>query len=85
MVSEEVYNDPVNVVFSMNETGRINVEKIIWQGQTYRATGMGRQWDEPEGRHVLTETAGGTRFELQLRRQDFTWRVKRVWRAQAIA
>ena len=36
-------------------------------------------------RDVLVEAADGTRFELQLRREDLAWRVKRVWRAAAAA
>jgi hypothetical protein len=85
MVNEEFYNDPVKAIFSMDEAGQVTVQQVTWQGQSYRVIGLGRQWDEPDGRHVLAEMVGGMRLELQLRHEDLTWRVKRVWRAPAAA
>jgi hypothetical protein len=85
LVNEEFYDDPISATFSLNETGEVALQKIIWQNQTYRIVAVGRQWDESKGRHVLAEATDGTRFELELRREDFTWRVKRVWRTQAVA
>ena len=84
MTNEEILDEPARVVATMDDEGKLDPQRVTWQGRQYRITAVGRQWDEAGGRHVLVEVAGGTRFELQLRREDFTWRVKRVWRAAVV-
>jgi hypothetical protein len=85
MSNEEFLDEPVRVVAAMDGEGKLDPQRVTWQRRKYRITAVGRQWDEAGGRHVLVEAADGTRFELQLRREDFAWRVKRVWRAVAAA
>ena len=85
MNNEEFLDEPAFVVAAMDDEGKFDPQRITWQTHKYRITSVGRQWDETDGRHVLVEAADGTRFELQLRREDFTWRVKRVWRTAAVA
>lgn len=85
MTNEEFLDEPIRVVAAMDGKGKLDPQRITWQTRKYRITAVGRQWDEADGRHVLVEAADGTRFELQLRREDFAWRVKRVWRAVAAA
>ncbi len=85
MNHEEFFDEPVSVTATMDEEGKLDPQRVVWQGHKYKVTTVGRQWDEADGRHVLVETAGGMRFELQLRREDFAWRVRRVWRALAAA
>ena len=43
------------------------------------------QWETDDGRHVLVEAAGGTRFELQLTRTDLLWRLLRTWPEELLA
>ncbi|MBE7550823.1 MAG: hypothetical protein HS126_07070 [Anaerolineales bacterium] len=85
MTNEEFLDEPVRVVAAMDGEGKLDPQRVTWQRRKYRITAVGRQWDEADGRHVLIEAADGTRFELQLRREDFAWRVKRVWRTFAAA
>jgi hypothetical protein len=85
MINEEFFDEPVSVVSVMDEAGNLNLQKVTWQAKKYPITAVGRQWDEGDGRHVLVEAADGTRFELQLGREDLIWRVKRVWRASLAA
>ena len=85
MSNEEFFDEPVSVVAAMDEEGNLNLQRITWQAKKYTIIAVGRQWDEADGRYVLAEAADGTRFELQLRREDFVWRVKRVWREQFAA
>jgi hypothetical protein len=85
MTNEEFLDEPVRVVAAMDGEGKVDPQRVTWQARKYRITAVGRQWDETGGRHVLVEAADGTRFELQLRREDLAWRVKRVWRATAAA
>ena len=85
MINEEFFDEPVSVVAAMDEEGNLNLQRVTWQTKKYPIIAVGRQWDEADGRHVLAEAADGTRFELQLRRDDLVWRVKRVWREQLAA
>jgi hypothetical protein len=80
MTNEEFFDEPVRVVAAMDDEGNLNPQRLTWQRRKYRISAVGRQWDEADGRHVLAEASDGTRFELQLRREDFIWRVRRVWR-----
>lgn len=79
MTNEEFLDEPVSVVAAMDDEGKLDPQRVTWRARKYRITAVGRQWDEADGRHVLVETADSTRFELQLRREDFVWRLKRVW------
>lgn len=85
MTHEEFFDEPVSVVAAMDDEGNLSPQRVTWQGHQYRISAVGRQWDEAEGRHVLAEAVDGTRFELQLRREDFGWRVRRIWRVSGVA
>lgn len=84
MVNQEFLDEPVGLTGSFDPQGHTVPQSLTWRGKQYTIVTVGRQWDEDEGRNVLTEAADGTRFELQLRRRDLIWHVKRVWRAQAV-
>jgi hypothetical protein len=85
MTNEEFVDERVSVVAAMNDEGQVNPQRLTWQARKYRITSVGRQWDEEDGRHILAETVDSTRFELLLQREDFVWRIKRVWRAPLVA
>jgi hypothetical protein len=84
MVKETFFNDSVTVTASMDHQGQIAPKAFTWHGKRYTLTSVGRQWDTEEGRHILVESAGGDRFELQLSRLDLVWRLKRAWQEQAL-
>ena len=75
-------DDPINVTCAIDEAGQITLHRLTWRGQVHTIIAIGRQWDEEDGRHVLAEAGDGTRFEALLRREDFTWRAKQVWRPE---
>lgn len=79
MSTMEIYDEPVEVTALMTGQNQLRPQELVWREQTYTLVSVGRQWDEDDGRFILTEAADGTRFELQLRREDFTWRLKKVW------
>ena len=81
----EYFDDPITVDGSVKSDGELDVDQLTWQGQTYTIISIGRQWDTETGRHVLVEAAGNTRFEVALERSSLSWRLKRVWRNQAMA
>ncbi|MFN8454894.1 MAG: hypothetical protein U0401_09550 [Anaerolineae bacterium] len=85
MTTMEYVDDPASVTALMKADGDLTVQKVTWRNKRYTITATGRQWDEEAGRSVLVEASDGTRLELQLSRQDFVWRVKRVWREQLAA
>lgn len=85
MSTMELVDEPIEVAATIDGQGRLRPQKLIWRDRKYTLTGVGRQWEEEEGRFVLTEAANGTRFELQLRRRDLIWRLRRVWWGQSVA
>ena len=84
MSEMEWLDEPAGVVAISDAQGRITPRQLMWRDHDYTIISVGRQWDGTAGRHVLVEAAGGTRFELQLRRDDLTWRVRRVWWGQVL-
>jgi hypothetical protein len=81
----EFFNDPVSLTCSFDEHGQINLQSITWQKRVYTVVGVGRQWADETGRHVMAEGADNTRFEIELSRADLFWRVKKVWRSRMLA
>lgn len=85
MINTEFFDEPISVTCFIDDQGHTNLQSLTWQGKQYTIVAVGRQWDEDDGRHVMAEAADSTRFELQLRREDLIWRVRKVWRAQILA
>lgn len=85
MTNTEFFDDPIRVICTISEDGETALQSLTWRRQSYTIVAVGRQWDEADGRHVMAEAVDGTRFELQLRREDLIWRVRRVWRVQMVA
>lgn len=85
MSQPQFFNDPITVEALIDPQGMISPRRMEWQGRPYTVVTVGRQWSSDEGRHLLIETAGGDRFELQLSRQDLIWRLKRGWLVEAMA
>ena len=81
----EFFNDKISLTCSFDEQGQINLQSITWQEKLYTIVAVGRQWADEMGRHVLAEGADGTRFEIELTRDDLLWRVKKVWRSPMLA
>ena len=59
--------------------GEIRPTAFTWHGSRRRIAGLGRQWDEADGRHILVETTDGSRFELCLTSSDNKWHLQRAW------
>lgn len=85
MPSTEIFFEPVGVSATVDAQGHFDqIHSLTWQEQTYTIIAVGRQWNEANGRHVMAEAADGTRFELQLNREDLIWYVRKVWRVQTV-
>ena len=81
----EFFNDAIGLTCSVDEQGKINLRNITWREKPYTIVTVGRQWLDEAGRHVMAETADGTRLEIGLSRDDLIWRVKKVWRKPTLA
>ncbi len=85
MTTEAFFNDPISVTAAIDHNGSIVPTSLIWQGKQRTITAAGRQWESDDGRHILVETAGGDRFEIQLSRKDLLWYLRRAWRGELAA
>ncbi len=85
MTNMEILNEPVDVIASMDAEGYFRPQSLTWRRKKFSIVSVGRQWDEEQGRGVLVEAADGTRFELLLRREDLSWRIKKIWWGQIVA
>lgn len=72
-------NEPVIVEAQFLAGGKVQPTTFTWRGRHWSVTGLGRQWDEADGRHVLVATSDGSRFELCLVSHPWSWRLLRAW------
>ena len=82
MADLEYLDEPVLVTTKSAPDARLAPQLVVWRGRHFPIVTVGRQWEEETGRHVLVEANDGTRFELQLGRDNVSWRIKRVWWGQ---
>lgn len=59
--------------------GKVQPTAFTWRGRRWHVTGLGRQWDDTDGKHVLIEVLDGSRFELCLTAAQGSWRLLRAW------
>ena len=85
MTEPNFLDEPVTVTAVIDHTGNVRPTSMRWQENDYQLIGIGRQWESEEGRHVLVEAADGSRFEMQLSRQDLVWRLRRSWTEELTA
>jgi hypothetical protein len=80
----EFPNEPARVTAHFAAGGSVEPQVMQWRGRTWTIVALGRQWLADGNRHVLVETAGGARFELELRSDGLSWWVRRYWPAGAV-
>jgi len=85
MNTTEFYYEAVKALGAIAADGKTSLQQITWRECQYSIVSQGRQWDEPDGRHLLAEAADGTRFELHLHREQLIWFVRKVWRSSLAA
>lgn len=72
-------DEPAAVEARFLADGEIRPTAFFWRGHRRSVTGLGRQWDEADGRHVLVTTEDGSRYELCLASDRKSWRLLRAW------
>jgi hypothetical protein len=58
--------------------GKVQPIAFTWRGRRWSVTGVGRQWDDADGKHVLV-MSDGSRFELCLTFVQGNWHLLRAW------
>lgn len=74
-----VGDDPVVVEAHFFPGGKVQPVTFVWRDRRWSVSGVGRQWDDAGGRHVLVVTSDGSRFELCLASAPTGWRLLRAW------
>ena len=67
---------PVEVDCTFDADGRVRVRRVRL-GRPWRVVEQGRQWADPDGRHVLVMLDGTVR-ELILRADMLTWELREL-------
>lgn len=65
--------------------GEVRPTAFTWRGRRWSVAGLGRQWDDADGRHVLVVAPDGSRFELCLTSTQSSWRLLRAWEQPYLA
>ena len=65
--------EAIEVTAKIDESGKVYPLHFRWQGQNYPVLSTGRQWADPDGRHVLVMIPGERVFELLLHAADGIW------------
>ena len=67
----------VKAIFDLE--GRIRPQTLVWGGQQWPVTDVGRQWTDEAGlHHVLVMISGPRTFELRLDPTTLRWEAKRI-------
>lgn len=67
---------PVEVDCTFDENGRVRVRRVRL-GRPWQVVEQGRQWADPDGRHVLVMLNGAVR-ELLLRADTLAWELREL-------
>ncbi|GAB4528392.1 MAG: hypothetical protein Kow0063_04560 [Anaerolineae bacterium] len=78
-------DEPVSVEARLLPDGKIHPTAFSWRGRRQSVTGLGRQWEAADGRHVLVTTGNGNRYELCLSSDQKSWRLRRAWERPYLA
>ena len=89
-------NEPTEVDTRFQADGRVRPRRFTWRQTWLDVSDVGRQWVDPDGRHVLVMAqaswsgaeglpGGGHTFELLLERESLSWRIVRAPADVAVA
>ena len=83
MHKSQPIEDSVQVEASLTD-GKVNPQTVTWQGRQYQVIGIGRQWQEANGTHVLIELHDQSRMEVCMG-ANLSWQLCRYWPAATLA
>ncbi len=72
-------SEPAAVEAHLRADGTVQPIAFTWRGRHWTVSGLGRQWDDDDGRHVLVITTDESRFELCLSSKSSGWVLLRAW------
>jgi hypothetical protein len=70
--------ESVEVTARFEKDGKVVPLYLVWQGHRYTIDNTGRQWQTPDGWHILTMTASGRMFELVFIAVENRWLLGKV-------
>jgi hypothetical protein len=71
-------NEPTAVDARFQPDGTVHPRRFTRSAVWLDVTDVGRQWEDPAGRHVLVMVGGRHAFELLLEREGLTWHIVRA-------
>ena len=80
-----VGNDAIAVEARFLSDGTVRPTAFTWHGRRWSVAGLGRQWEDADGRHVLVVAPDESRFELCLTSDRSRWRLLRAWERPHLA
>jgi hypothetical protein len=71
-------DEPTSIEVRFEADGTVHPRRFTWNQTQLQVSGVGRQWEDESGRHVLVMAEGHYTFELLLQRETLVWRVVRA-------
>jgi hypothetical protein len=78
-------DEAVAVEAHLLPSGQLQPTAFIWRSRYWRVVGLGREWEDKDGRHILVITSDMSRFELCLTSGQSSWRMLRAWERPYLA
>lgn len=70
--------ESVEVTARFEKDGKVIPLYLVWQGHRYTIDHVGRQWQAPDGLHILVMTPSGRMFELVFISAENRWHLGRI-------
>ena len=68
--------EPIDVIFRVDDQGKIYPLEFFWKERRYKITSTGRRWEEEATLHILVMIADEQVFELVYSQNESCWHLK---------
>lgn len=69
--------EPIDVIFRVDDQGKIYPLEFYWKERRYQITSIGRRWEEGSILHILVMIADEQVYELVYSQNDSRWYLKK--------
>ena len=70
--------ESIEVTARFEKNGKVIPLNLVWRGHRYTIDNLGRQWQAPDGLHILVMTSSGRMFELIFLSAESRWVLGKV-------
>lgn len=70
--------EAIEVTAHFDKDGKVIPLHLVWRGQRYTIDNIGRQWQAPDGLHILGMAPSGRMFELVFVSAENRWLLGKV-------